>query len=418
MWKDKLVSYDGQAITYDQEGHPLSYLGSSMTWDVHNRLSSITGTTPNGTAESITYTYLSDGSRRSKTVDGVTTTYHYNNGLLLSQTTGDETIRFYYDSTGKVVSIGYQKGTAAEVGYFFARNAQGDIIAVYRSSDSKLIGTYEYDLWGKPVSTTEASAGIDTDGILSKNPLRYRGYYFDNETGFYYLQSRYYDPGVRRFVSADSYMSTGQGLTGHNMFAYCLNNPICCVDSQGAAAEVIAPLTYTTIAGGTNAWNPVGWALLGAVAVTGVICIGVGIYEESKNSRGSAETVALPKGQISDYRIEKYASDESDEAEEKAKVVTERLPGATKIYRWGGTNPGNLTPRTKDKNGLSFSLMPKKGAAVTTIDAVNSTGILCAIPDGGVHVSICPTNATMEAWIAAGSDSPWTKALKSIVTKY
>ena len=232
------MSYDGQAITYDQEGHPLSYLGSTMTWDVHNRLSSIIGATPNGTAENITYTYLSDGSRRSKTVDGVTTTYHYNNGLLLSQTTGDETIRFYYDSTGKVVSIGYQKGSNAEAGYFFARNAQGDIIAVYRSSDSKLIGTYEYDLWGKPVSTTEASAGIDTDGILSKNPLRYRGYYFDEESGFYYLQSRYYDPGVRRFISADSVIaSVGTSVEGHNLFGYCFNNPMNMEDETGCWPE-------------------------------------------------------------------------------------------------------------------------------------------------------------------------------------
>ncbi len=209
-------------------------MGSAMTWDVNNRLTSITGTTAKGTADSVTYTYLSDGSRRTKTVNGVTTTYHYNNGLLLSQTTDEETIRFYYDSTGKVVSLGYQKGTGAEVGYFFARNGQGDIVAVYRSSDSKLIGTYEYDLWGRTVSVTEATAGIDTDGILSKNPLRYRGYYFDSETGFYYLQSRYYDAGVRRFISADSLIaSVGSSVQGHNLFAYCFNNPINMMDETG-----------------------------------------------------------------------------------------------------------------------------------------------------------------------------------------
>ncbi len=190
-------------------------------------------------SQKTTALHLSDGSRRTKTVDGVTTTYHYNNGLLLSQSTGDETLHFYYDSTGKVVSIGYQKGTAAEVGYFFARNAQGDIIAVYRSSDSALIGTYEYDLWGRPVNTTEASAGIDTNGILTKNPFRYRGYYFDNETGFYYLQSRYYDSAIRRFISADTYISTGQGLNGHNKFAYCGSNPINRMDPSGKSWVVI-----------------------------------------------------------------------------------------------------------------------------------------------------------------------------------
>lgn len=77
-----------------------------------------------------------------------------------------------------------------------------------------------------------------------------------------------------------------------------------------------------------------------------------------------------------------------------------------------------MTPRAKDRRGLSFSLCPKEGAAMTTIGAVNATGILCAIPDGGVHVSVRPTNATMLEWINEGRESSWTKALKSIVMKY
>lgn len=143
-------------------------MGTAMTWDVNGSLTSLKDAN-----KDITYTYMSDGQRYTKTVNGVTTTYHYNNGMLLSETTGDEILRYYYDSTGKVVSLAYKKGDAKEKGYFFARNAQGDITAVYRSSDSKLIGTYEYDLWGKLISAKEAKAGIetDTDGILTKNPL-------------------------------------------------------------------------------------------------------------------------------------------------------------------------------------------------------------------------------------------------------
>ena len=92
-------------------------------------------------------------------------------------------------------------------------------IGVYRSSDSRLIGTYEYDLWGRPISVKEASSGIDTNGILKKNPFRYRGYYYDNETGFYYLNARYYDPAVRRFISADdvSYLGADETVTGFNL---------------------------------------------------------------------------------------------------------------------------------------------------------------------------------------------------------
>ena len=83
--------------------------------------------------------------------------------MLRSETTGEETLRYYYDSTGKIAEIVYKKGESTETGYFFARNAQGDIIAIYRSSDSKLMGTYEYDLWGKLVNITPTVD--DTDGI-------------------------------------------------------------------------------------------------------------------------------------------------------------------------------------------------------------------------------------------------------------
>ncbi len=164
----------------------------------------------------------------------------YGNNLLLSETTGDETLRYYYDNTGEVLISGYIKGNVAENKYFFTRNAQNDIVSVYRSSDSKLIGTYEYDLWGKPVSITESTPGIDTDGILTKNPLRYRSYRYDAETGFYHLKSRYYDPNIRRFISADTVSAVTVEIistNGDNLFAYCENSPVCFEDSNGQYVE-------------------------------------------------------------------------------------------------------------------------------------------------------------------------------------
>ena len=92
-------------------------------------------------------------------------------------------------------------------------------------SSGSAVATYEYDAWGNILSKSGTMA--------DKNPLRYRGYYYDAETGFYYLQSRYYDPTVRRFINADSYASTGQGFIGSNMFAYCRNNPVCRIDASG-----------------------------------------------------------------------------------------------------------------------------------------------------------------------------------------
>jgi RHS repeat-associated protein len=103
-------------------------------------------------------------------------------------------------------------------------NLQGDVLAILDSS-KKVVASYTYDPYGKVLSATGTLAEI--------NPLRYRGYVFDSDTGFYYLQSRYYDPTTCRFINADSYASTGQGLLGYNMFAYCGNNPVICVDPDG-----------------------------------------------------------------------------------------------------------------------------------------------------------------------------------------
>ena len=86
-----------------------------------------------------------------------------------------------------------------------------------------------YDAWGNPISITGSLANT----IGTRNPFRYRGYLYDDETGMYYLQSRYYDPEIRRFISADSIVSTGQGINCANMYLYCANNPIVRMDSSG-----------------------------------------------------------------------------------------------------------------------------------------------------------------------------------------
>jgi len=240
VWKDQLTSYrigdTTYNISYDGAGNPISYMGASLTWNETGNLTSIqTGASPYMTSgvnqaatdQTIAYTYLSDGTRRTKTVNGRTTTYHYNNGLLLSEITVSagtangndstssnvgsnanssdaETLSYYYGSTGKLAFVTYRKGNNTPVSYFYAYNGQGDVIALCRSSDSVLIGTYEYDLWGRPVSVKEATAGIDINGILTKNPFRYRGYYYDEETGFYYLNARYHDSAYAESKSTSS----------------------------------------------------------------------------------------------------------------------------------------------------------------------------------------------------------------------
>ena len=112
--------------------------------------------------------------------------------------------------------------------YYYLRNAQGDIVKLIDASGATVV-EYTYDTWGKKVNVTGSLAG--TLGTLQ--PFRYRGYVYDEETGFYYLESRYYDPTTGRFISADVLLSTGQGVLGHNAFAYCLDNPVNYEDPDG-----------------------------------------------------------------------------------------------------------------------------------------------------------------------------------------
>lgn len=117
--------------------------------------------------------------------------------------------------------------------YFFEKNVQGDIIGVYNSTGKK-IGTYTYDAWGKcSLSVANGNTILENEVMHHYNPFRYRGYYYDYETGFYYLQSRYYNPEWGRFLNADGYINANGDITGFNMFAYCSNNPVMGYDPTG-----------------------------------------------------------------------------------------------------------------------------------------------------------------------------------------
>ena len=154
------------------------------------------------------------------------------NGKVVRETiTTDGTVTtvmdFIYDASGNPYALIYTNGTAEPVTYYYLLNIQGDVVALMTASGA-YVAQYTYDAWGNTLTSSGEMAEI--------NPLRYRGYYYDSETGFYYLQSRYYDPANHRFINADAYASTGQGFTGTNMFVYCLNNPVQRTDSGGTAS--------------------------------------------------------------------------------------------------------------------------------------------------------------------------------------
>ena len=193
------------------------------------------------------FTYDDSGIRTSKTVNGVTHTYYLNGSLIAAEQWSNKFIVYLYDSTGMPIGMMYRTESYAvdqwDV-FWFEKNLQGDIVAVYNESGTKVV-TYNYsDAWGNH-SVSYTNGGGSTGAQY--NPFRYRGYYYDTDLEMYYLQSRYYDAKICRFINADGYVSTGQGLTGYNMFAYCGNNPVNCVDYSGESALGIALLLLLSI---------------------------------------------------------------------------------------------------------------------------------------------------------------------------
>ena len=142
---------------------------------------------------------------------------------------------FLYDSFGLPLGIAYRtsdQSAGTWTNYWFERNLQGDVVAIYDNSNTKLV-SYNYDAWGNH-TTTYYNGGGNLTAIVN-NPIRYRGYYYDADLGLYYLQTRYYDAKLARFVNPDSLMSGANGsLHGFNLYVYCFNNPVNLNDSTGS----------------------------------------------------------------------------------------------------------------------------------------------------------------------------------------
>ena len=302
-WSDLLTNFNGELITYDEIGNPLTIGEKSLTW---------TGRQLQGWEDeenSVSYSYNGDGLRTSKTVNGETTNYYYNGSILAGQKSGDDTLVFMYDNNSDIFGFIYN-----DVEYYYIKNAQNDVIGI-TDADGNVLIKYAYDAWGKVIAvtdkdgnpiadttaentsndinttvgngvpdvplTTEDSVGADahidpqnndettvgndipdvpsntdkpttadetatepesnslseTDLQIAKianlNPILYRSYYYDQETEWYYLKTRYYSPDMCRFINADGIIQTGQGMLDKNMFAYCGNNPINRLDDNG-----------------------------------------------------------------------------------------------------------------------------------------------------------------------------------------
>ncbi len=250
-WKDKLTkvtvifgedSYS-DTVSYDEIGNPTLFLSKEMVW-TGRELTSHDGDV---------YTYNSDGLRSSKTLEnGGKTEYYYSGNKLVFEHRDisyegqpDGMSLFYtYDDAGRLSNIRYIIDSIGyEHNYYPVCNSRGDVEAIY-SYYGVLVAKYTYDAWGCILSITDANGEdvYDPMHIGTLNPFRYRGYYYDPETGNYYLQSRFYEPGLKRFFNADRLIDGDAGLQGPNIYTYCVNNPVNNFDPTGEFVITITSL--------------------------------------------------------------------------------------------------------------------------------------------------------------------------------
>ena len=210
-WRDKLTAVNGNAIAYDAIGNPLNDGTWTYTWQNGRQLQKMQKA--GVTAE---FVYNADGLRVQKTVNGVATKYTLHGKNIVHITSGTDELHFFYDAQNRPAVVVYN-GTA----YAYVKSLQGDIVAILDENGNTVV-SYGYDAWGATLWCT----GELAETLGKVQPFRYRGYVFDEETGLYYLRSRYYNPRWGRFINADNYLST-------NVFSYCGNVPSVFVDKNG-----------------------------------------------------------------------------------------------------------------------------------------------------------------------------------------
>ena len=377
---DRLTAFGSKTITYNSMGCPTSYDGKNFMW-YDGKLSSISKGSGLSRAaiaprENYFYTYNAKGQRTHKDysylpVDlsatyyytrSINTEYAYDNAGRLIRERRTYTYSnnssyslefiFLYDESG-MVGVQFKDGDAAAKVYYYQKNLQGDVVAIYDTAGA-VQAKYSYDAFGNCSITNSTNTHL-----ANYNPIRYRGYYFDDETGWYYLNTRYYSPEWRRFISPDdtAYLDP-KNVNGLNLYCYCGNDPINFVDPSGhflistaVAVGFWIGLAVGAIAGataggiiahniaenhGAEGWELFAWTMLGIVgggaiggavgaALGSSIGYGVGLLWGTAPVAGSQGAVALWSGGkgIAGQVASTYA------AKTGAKLVTNTFAGQT-----------------------------------------------------------------------------------------
>ena len=277
-WKDKLTAFNGQTITYDAIGNPTNDGTWNYTWIGGRQMRAMyKGEFGEQGYDEITFEYNENGLRTKKTrmyYDDATgdigykaTNYTLHGKNIVHMSDGSNNLHFFYDAQNKPAVVLFN-GTA----YAYLYNLQGDVIGLVDSNGSKMV-SYTYDAWGKPISKTGTLAS--TLGTIQ--PFRYRGYVYDEETGLYYLCTRYYRPVIGRFYTPDNTCFLTHNVLNPisaNLLCYCYNNPVTYSDETGTTPYYASPPLIYSLLASISAFfasiNPVVW-IVAAIAVTAVI---------------------------------------------------------------------------------------------------------------------------------------------------
>lgn len=327
-----------------------------------------------------TFAYNGEGYRIQKN------NIHYRvwQGKILSETTESDTLTYLYGATGEILGMDYNGSR-----YYYAKNVQGDVVALLDGMGA-LVGRYIYDPWGKIVKIVDAT-GVEvsqstTTHILNINPIRYRSYYYDTETGFYYLQTRYYDPETGRFLNADAfkYLGADGPIHGMNLYSYCGNNPVKGYDPEGTddwwqwGLKIVATgvvIGLVIVATGGSAAPILASAAIGAVS--GGLCEALtdGDVEDIANGMlsgaisgaiggGFAKKFGTLAGKVAGRIVGSYAGDISNE-----------------LMATGEFNPNNMVKYTFNAamdgffSSITYSVFTEESGLYTAADAAIAGGV-------------------------------------------